>query len=1079
MLPLKLLFALLSNECRYLMRQPLVWLALLLVPLTASIFAVGIGGIDTIVDKRLQALHMTLLMFCLPLLCGALAPLVFLRDQNHSMAELILVTPLSPLRRLFARVTVLFLLCAGLLLTGFIVMGFMLGRELGFQPSLLAISVSDYAMMALPACAFYVALAGCLSQRFSNNVVLYAVFASVWLLYLVLASMTGAPMLAGSSINNAGLFNAMRMLDPFGNTALIALYQHNPPQLYGDSIFYLNRLLYCLLTAGLFYLSLRVKPYQDRVKLLSDASDNKLVQKQPYRPVTPEPVSTLQLWQLCRVALLSVLRQRLNQFILLGWALLLGNEVLSGINYAEPLAVLNPTSLDALNRIADDVLPFLGSLLTLLWSYQLSWRNRHTVMAELIAAAPIRSGILLAGNILALTALILLLTLLSALACLSAEWLANSEINIRLYPEVLGKVALPLALLGALFCVFHAICRSPLTAAVWCIAILLLKYTPLSGKLGLTHTMWNIAGSPLQPADAFWGFEQSQSVYWPFMTFWLLLTFSVLWLAGQWSHRTSSFANPKRWKLTLSSGLLLTLTIFSGVNLHLNIIAERPLMSSDLREQWRADYEQRYASWAAVAQPSISHIDAQVDIYPKLGEAVFTLNYTLENRTAQPINKLLVGNYSASAIDELELSVAHTPSRDQQLGQHTLLLANAVMPGETLQLHSKLTFKQPKHWPAVMPQFVKPSFSYLRGMPLLPSVGFQMEYQLRDEQLRRRYGLAPLDLPKPSVLFATPQLTAASYDWVTLRSVVSTADGQTPLAQGKLIKQWQQQGRNYAEFQTSTAIRNLPVWYSLAGDSLSRQQGDITLTVYSPLINAAAELNMQAMQDTLDWMTQHIAPYRGTQLSLLTIPDIGATGYALPQLIMINHRVGFRAEPAADAGFDQRYRRAVHETAHQWFGHDIGNGTLTDSAFLVESLAKYIELVLIEQRYGSTAMQALVEYERQHFELAVRRSTEQTSALVDATASHDLYSRATLVFAILRQQLGDAVISQALRQLWQQHAYPQTPATSMDFVRALQAQVIPQQQQLVTDLLLGTDLSLLLDSDTTRIDAVATYRINN
>lgn len=1063
MLQLKLL----NNEWRYLSRQPLLWLALLLLPVTAYIFATGIGGIETLVDKRLQALQMTLLMFSLPLLCGALAPLVLLRDQHHNMTELILATPLSPAQRLFSRIALLFVLCAALTLAGFMIIWFMLGREFGFQVTLLAISVWDFALLAVPACAFYTALAGCLAQRFSSSVLLYTLFCCLWLGYLILASLTGAPMLAGSTINNASLFNAMRLLDPFGNTALIALYQRSAPQLYGDLSFYLNRLLFCLLTGALFFITLRLKPHCRAVKPWHSEMHHTINPPPAYQPVTTAPKAALQLWQLTRTALFTLLQQRLNQLLLLGWTMLLFNEVLSGINYAEPLAVLKPNSLDALNRIADDVLPLVGALLVLLWSWQLSWRNRHSEMAELIAAAPVRSGILLAGHILALTGLILLLMLLSVVACLAAEWLAHSDIQLQYYPAVLSKVALSLWLLGALFSVFHAICRSPLMAAAWCAGLLLMKYTPLSGKLGLTHTLWNIAGSPLQPADAFWGFEQSQSVYWPFMTFWLLLTLSLLWLAAQWSHRTGSFANRQRAKLTLSSGLLLALSVLSGVNLHLNISAERPLMSSDLREQWRANYEQRYASWATIAQPTLTHIDAQVDIYPKLGEAVFALNYTLQNHTAQPISELLVGNYSATPIDELKLSVAHTASRDQQLGQHTLRLANALMPGETLQMHSKLSFKQPKHWPAVMPQFVKPSFSYLRSMPLLPSIGFQMAYQLRDEQQRRHYGLAPLDLAKPSTLFATPKLTAASYDWVTLRSVVSTADGQTPLAQGKLIKQWQQQGRNYAEFQTSTPIRNLPVWYSLAGDSLSRQQGDVRLTVYSPQLNAAAKLNMQAMQDTLAWMTQHIAPYRGTQLSLLATPDIGATGYALPQIMMINHRVGFRAQPAADAGFDQRYRRAVHETAHQWFGHDIGNGVLADSAFLIEPLAKYIELVLIEQRYGTKAMQALVDYERKRFELAVRRSTEQTPALVDASADHDLYSRATLVFAILRQQLGDAVISQALRQLWQQHAYPKTPATSMDFVRALQAQLTPPQQQLVADLLLGTDLSLLLEGDTT------------
>lgn len=1053
---------LLNNEWRYLGRQPVLWLALLLVPLTSLIFAVGIGGIDTIADKRLQALHMTLLMFTLPLLCGALAPLVFLRDQNHGMAELVLSTPLSTRQRLFTRLAAMFLLSAGLMLTGFMIIWFMLGQEFGFNAALLKITGWNFALLAVPACAFYTALACCLAQRFSGNVTLYAVFASGWLLYLVLASINGAPMLAGSSISYEWLFRAMRLLDPFGNTGLVALYQQSAPQLYGDLSLYLNRLLFCLLASALFIISLKLKPHSVAVKPWQSRISEDASEPQIYQAITARPTAARQLWQLTLMALLTVIKQRLNQLFLLAWVFLMCSEVLSGINYAEPLAVLQPTSLDALNRIADDVLPLVGGLLVLLWAWQLGWRNRQTAMAELIAATPVRSGILLAGHILALTALIMLLMVLAALACLIAEGLTNSDIQLWYYPVVLGKVALSLWLLGALFSVFHAICRSPLTAAAWCAGMLVMKYTPLSGKLGLTHTLWNIAGSPLQPADAFWGAEQSQSVFWPFMTFWLLLTFSLLWLAGQWSHRTSSFANPQRGRLTLSTGLLLALTMGSGVNLHHNIRIERPLLSSDLREQWRADYEQRYISWAGVAQPDIRHIEAQVDIYPQAGKAEVALNYTLENRTEQAISRLLIGNYSATAITSLSLPVAHTLQFDPDLNQYTVLLTEGLAPGDTVQLHSTLTYTQPRHWPAVMPQIVKPSFSYLRGMPLLPTIGFQQEYRLRDEQLRRQYALAPLDLAKPSELFAIPKASQASYDWITLHSVVSTDAGQTPLAQGRRLRQWQQHGRNYAEYQTTWPIRNLAVWYSLTGTSISRQHDNVALTVYSPLLNAAAEVNMQAMQDTLSWMSEHVAPYRGKQLSLLAMPDLGMTGYALPQIIMINHRVGFRAEPTVDAGFDQRYRRAVHETAHQWFGHDIGNGVLTDSAFLVESLAKYIELVLIEQHYGPDAMQALVEYERQRFKLAVMRSTERPAALVDATANYDLYSRATLVFAILRQQLGDAVISQALRSLWQQHGYPQTPATSMDFVRLLQAQVNQQQQQLIADLLLGTDLSLLM-----------------
>ena len=493
-------------------------------------------------------------------------------------------------------------------------------------------------------------------------------------------------------------------------------------------------------------------------------------------------------------------------------------------------------------------------------------------------------------------------------------------------------------------------------------------------------------------------------------------------------------------------------------------------MSSDLREQWRASYEQRYASWAGKAQPALQHIDAIVDFYPQQGMAALTLDYRLSNNSTEPVSELLVGNYSATAIENLSVNVAHSVKADLELGQFILTLAEPLLPGDSLQLHSKLSFKQPRFWPAVLPQFVKPSMSYLRAIPLLPTIGFQSVYLLRDAELRENYGLAPLTLAKPSELFATANSSepahptaVAQYDWLTLHSVISTDIGQTPLTQGEAVRQWQHAGRQYAEYHTQTPVRNALAWFSVGGQELRKQQGDVRLTLHNPQINAAAELNMQAMQDTLSWMQQHIAPYRAKQLTLLTMPDIGATGYALPQLMLINHTVGFRARPAADAGFDQRYRRAVHETAHQWFGHDIGNGVLADSAFLTESLAKYIELVLIEQRYGTDAMQALVQYERRRFEQAVRRSSRHSSAIVDATESADLYPRATLVFAILRQQLGDELICLALRQLWQQHAYPNTPATSMDFVRLLQS-TAPEQHQLISDLLLGSDLSLLLEA---------------
>ena len=74
--------------------------------------------------------------------------------------------------------------------------------------------------------------------------------------------------------------------------------------------------------------------------------------------------------------------------------------------------------------------------------------------------------------------------------------------------------------------------------------------------------------------------------------------------------------------------------------------------------------------------------------------------------------------------------------------------------------------------------------------------------------------------------------------------------------------------------------------------------------------------------------------------------------------------------------------------------------------------------------------------------------------MVDSSKSYDQYSKATLVFAKLRNEIGDAVIVAALKSVWQKYAFPNRPATSMDFIRALQEQLNEQEKDLINKLFL-------------------------
>jgi aminopeptidase N len=308
----------------------------------------------------------------------------------------------------------------------------------------------------------------------------------------------------------------------------------------------------------------------------------------------------------------------------------------------------------------------------------------------------------------------------------------------------------------------------------------------------------------------------------------------------------------------------------------------------------------------------------------------------------------------------------------------------------------------------------------------------------------------------PSELFKEETNNTGIYQWASLSTVISTKKGHHAISQGELVSSWNEGKRTFYKFQTNQPVHAIPTWLSVPYAPLSQKTRGTTLNVYSPQKNEAAQINIKAMADTLTWFAENITPYTGAQLNLVAAPDIGSGGYALPQIMLIKHTIGFRARPSKNAGFDQRYRRAVHETAHQWFGHGIGNGVLQDRSFLRESMAKYIELVIIEKHYGEKAMLALIEIEQKRYQLSQRNNMQIPVALIDATQEHDMHSRATLAFAKLRETVGDKLITSALKSLWMQHAYPKKTANSMDFVRTLKRHSAAKHHPLINELFLST-----------------------
>lgn len=1070
---------LIINEWRYAFRQPLLWLCIVIPMLFAYILSIGITSVDVDITKQFQLKLMAMQVMTFPLLIGVLSPLFFLRDHHANMDELIAVTPVKAIKRGLTRVVSAFIVVTSIAIACIATMMFANFIMLGVQATFVITALLNIALFVLPNIFFLIVIGYFVCKKSTNSLLCYVTFGALWIGYIMLASITGSPVMAGSSIVSEQFYQVFIWADPFGFTALI--HQFSATDWYVNLLVIGNRLALLVISALLLFYGLTAQSINKAKKrptllarLLNKSSNTNTRGEiggndttktgssiSNYQPVEIKENVISVLFSLYKSHLSFLLFNRVTITILCLWPMLIFNEVMSSNGYAGALLTMDYTSLDVINRFAFNMLPVMGTFLMVLWSWQLCTYDGNHKIAELFAATPIKNYQMVIAQLCVLSSMVGLFLLVTFLGASIGQWLGQSDYQASAYALPFLLIALPVMLIGWIFIGIFNLCKSPLLAAIIIFFILLAKFTPMMTTFGLTHTFFNIAWAPIQEPELFWGYRASISTYWPYMQAWLIAVITFIAIAITWSYRGLglSRAAGKRQHSWLLLPIALSTVLF--VQLHLQLVDEKPLTNSHKREAYKAAYEHNYGQWKNTMQPSVQHIDAQVDFYPHAQNVKFSLIYTLVNHHQSAIKQVLIGRAGYYQWAEVSLDGANQVNFDRGLNQAVFEFEQPMQPGEVRTLSTEFTYQQPELWPAGGHQLVTPELSYLRGVPLLPFIGYQKDFELRDPQLREDHNLAINKAELPTTLFANDQTRAGRYDWITLSSKVTTERGYQVLTQGELTSESVVNSRSVFKFTSQTPFRAIPAWLTMPFDAISREQGSVKLQVFTPNQGEAAELNLKAMADTIEWFGANISPYRAKQLSLVDVPWIGGTGYALPQIMFIHDNVGFRARPTKGAGFDQRYRRAVHETAHQWFGHDVGNGVNQDHVFLIESMAKYIELVLMEKHYGKTAVDALIEYEKTRYQQRTLTEIGKSVALIDATQGYDQYSRATLVFAKLRETVGDKVIISALKALWQAHGYPNSPANSMDFVRCLKKEAGAAHESLINNLFLKPDIYFL------------------
>ena len=144
----------------------------------------------------------------------------------------------------------------------------------------------------------------------------------------------------------------------------------------------------------------------------------------------------------------------------------------------------------------------------------------------------------------------------------------------------------------------------------------------------------------------------------------------------------------------------------------------------------------------------------------------------------------------------------------------------------------------------------------------------------------------------------------------------------------------------------------------------------------------------------------------------------------------------------------------AHEIGHQWWGHQLTSADQQGNTFLVESMAQYSALLVMEKVYGPEQIRKFLKLEMDRY-LRARggEKLEELPLMRVENQGYIHYQKGGIAMYLLKEELGEAVVNRTLQRLLKQYAFKAAPYPNpQDFLRILREEAGPAHEQLIADL---------------------------
>lgn len=708
-------------------------------------------------------------------------------------------------------------------------------------------------------------------------------------------------------------------------------------------------------------------------------------------------------------------------------------------------------------------------IVIIFYAGEMIWRERGAKMNQITDAMPVNNGLFFASKLLALMAiqvLMMFVVMITGILIQTFKGYYNYELDVY-FKMLFGVKLIYWWLLCVLALFVHVLVNNKYVGHFLVILVYIL-FNVAFPNMGLQHNLFRFGSDPGMMYSDMNGFGHFTGPFAWFMLYWsgfallLVVKSNLFFVRG--TETAFKVRRKLAWarfggsmKLLTVTGLVIFLGTGSWIFYNTNVLNDYTTSKETEKELVR--YENTYGKYRHIPQPKIVAVKADVDIFPETRAVKVAGTYILKNKTKTPIDSFHVQYPATITLSKLEFSrTAKRVVDDKKLGYVIMKTDQPLLPGDSLTMTFALEstpegFTERTGGTQVVYNGTFFNSSYM------PSIGYSEDGEIGDKDTREKYGL-PAKPHFPSLYDTTTYYTnplAADADWIRFEATVSTSDDQVAIAPGYLEKEWKANGRHYFNYKMDVPILNFYSFLSARYEVKRDKWNDVNIEIfYHKTHGYNVDRMIRSIKKSLDYYSKNFTPYQHKQVRIIEFPRYQTFAQSFPNTIPYSEGIGFIAniDDKDPESIDYVFYVIAHEVAHQWWGHQVVGAKTQGATFIIETMAQYSSLMVMEKEYGAEKMKKFLKYEMDNYLRGRSGEAENERPLMLVENQQYIhYNKGSVLMYALKDYIGEDSLNKALRGFLQKNAFQAAPYTqSLEFVDCLRKATPDSLKYIITDL---------------------------